>query len=85
MERIIIIESILRQERQLMSQSEIVELETELQQLKRKEVTSKILNKVKKWLEDEVKANEKYKDDYTDTAECLLTMINIWENEEQSQ
>lgn len=34
MERIIIIESILRQERQLMSQSEIVELETELQQLR---------------------------------------------------
>ena len=46
---------------------------------------SKILNKVKKWLEDEVKANEKYKDDYTDTAECLLTMINIWENEELNQ
>ena len=37
MERIIIIESILRQERQLMSQSEIVKLETELQQLKQGE------------------------------------------------
>ena len=34
MERIIIIESILRQERHLLAQSEIVKLETELQQLK---------------------------------------------------
>jgi len=33
-ERIIIIESILRQERHLLAQSEIVKLETELQQLK---------------------------------------------------
>jgi len=32
-ERIIIIESILRQERHLMAQSEIIKLETELQQL----------------------------------------------------
>ena len=37
MERIIIIESILRQERHLMSQSEIIELETELKQLKQGE------------------------------------------------
>jgi hypothetical protein len=37
MERIIIIESILRQERHLLAQSEIVELETELQQLKQGE------------------------------------------------
>ena len=36
-ERRIIIESILRQERQLMSQSEIIKLETELQQLKQGE------------------------------------------------
>jgi hypothetical protein len=35
--RIIIIESILRQERHLLAQSEIVELETELQQLKQGE------------------------------------------------
>lgn len=34
MERIIIIESVLRQERHLMAQSEIIELETELQQLR---------------------------------------------------
>ncbi len=44
--RIIHIESILRQERHLLAQSEIVELETELQQLrnqtiKRKEIKSK--------------------------------------------
>jgi len=37
MERIIIIESILRQERHLMAQSEIVKLETELKQLKQEE------------------------------------------------
>ena len=36
-ERMIIIESILRQERHLLAQSEIVELETELQQLKQGE------------------------------------------------
>ena len=36
-ERRIIIESTLRQERHLMSQSEIVKLETELQQLKQGE------------------------------------------------
>ena len=46
MERIIIIESILRQERHLLAQSEIVELETELQQLrnqtmKHKQIKSK--------------------------------------------
>ena len=35
--RIIHIESVLRQERHLMAQSEIVELETELQQLKQGE------------------------------------------------
>lgn len=37
MERMIIIESILRQERHLLPQSEIVKLETELQQLKQGE------------------------------------------------
>ena len=37
MERIIHIESILRQERHLMAQSEIIKLETELQQLKQGE------------------------------------------------
>jgi hypothetical protein len=46
MERIIIIESILRQERHLLAQSEIVKLETELQQLrnqtmKHKQIKSK--------------------------------------------
>ena len=37
MERIIIIESILRQERHLLAQSEIIKLETELQQLEQGE------------------------------------------------
>jgi len=47
MQRIIIIESILRQERHLMAQSEIVKLETELQQLKQGEN----MEKTQIWIE----------------------------------
>ena len=44
----------------------------------------KVLDKVKTWLEDEIKANEKYGDDPTNTAKDLLTKINDWENKESN-
>tara|TARA_R100000963_G_scaffold31656_1_gene23066 strand:- start:327 stop:491 length:165 start_codon:yes stop_codon:yes gene_type:complete len=48
----------------------------------KEKIMTKVLNKVKKWLEDEIKANEKYADDPTDTAKDLLTKINDWEFKE---
>jgi hypothetical protein len=46
--------------------------------MRRKEM-SEVLDKVKIWLKNEVKANDKYEDDPTDTAECLLMKIKDWE------
>lgn len=41
-----------------------------------------LINKIKEWLENEVKANNKYGDDPTNTAEDLLTKIKDWETKE---
>ena len=43
----------------------------------------KVLDKVKAWLEDEIKVNEKYGDDPTNTAKDLLTKIKDWQLQEQ--
>ena len=40
---------------------------------------NEVLDKVKIWLKNEAKANDKYEDDPTDTAECLLMKIKDWE------
>ena len=42
---------------------------------------SEVLDKVKIWLKNEVKANDKYGDDPTGTADDLLTKIKDWEKE----
>ena len=46
---------------------------------------SEVLDKVKIWLKNEVKANDKYGDDLTDTAECLLMKIKDWEKEKRDE
>mgnify|MGYP003116572969 FL=1 len=79
--RIIIIESILRQERHLMAQSEIVKLETELQQLKQGEIMLK--------LEEPRQCNacnkaDEYENmclDLLEILECSNERIEQWENE----
>ena len=40
---------------------------------------NEVLDKVKIWLKNEVKANNKYGDDPTGTADDLLTKIKDWE------
>ena len=79
--RIIHIESELRQERHLMTQSEIVKLETELQQLKRKEIMTELQEPRQCNACNKVDEYENMCLDLLEILECSNERIEQWENE----
>ena len=80
MERIIIIESILRQERHLMAQSEIVKLEKELQQLKQGEIMIELQEPRQCNACNKVDEYENMCLDLAEILECSNERISQWEN-----
>ena len=80
MERIIIIESILRQERHLMAQSEIVKLETELQQLKQGEIMIELQEPRQCNACNKVDEYENMCLDLLEILECSNERIEQWED-----
>ena len=84
MERIIIIESILRQERHLMAQSEIVKLETELQQLKQGEIMIELQEPRQCNACNKVDEYENMCLDLLEILECSNERIEQWEDKNRN-